>query len=122
MFRIAPVHDSGAEVHDFLHAAGNLQDERVVLALAAVERLVEVLPEQPRHSVRAAEAVSRHAEVVDEPSNAMARHSRPVSSPVDRMNGSCGYVLPDALPYLNSSNLLEMKSECQNALQPASQS
>ena len=71
MTRVAPVLHGSAKVHQraFLHAARDLRNERVVLSLGFIERLVEVLPRRPGHAVRAAETVSRHAEVVDEASD-----------------------------------------------------
>ena len=71
MTEVALVPDSSAEVHEcpFLHTRRHLHDERLVLSLEGIERLVQVLPGRPRHSVRAAEAVGSHTEVVDEPGN-----------------------------------------------------
>ena len=37
--------------------------------LAGVEGLVDVLPGRPRHAVRSAESMRRHAEIVHEPVN-----------------------------------------------------
>ena len=68
MVWVAPVLDRRAEVHErsFLHPAGDLGDERVVLALGRIECLVNILPGWPGHAVRPAEAVGRHAKVVYE--------------------------------------------------------
>ena len=68
MAGITPVLHGSTEVHEgsFLHTGCDLCDERVVLSLTGVERLVDVLPGRPRHPVHAAEPVCRHAEIVDE--------------------------------------------------------
>ena len=67
MIGIAPVPKHSTEVHEraFLHTSRDFQDERVVLALAAVECFENVLPGRPWDAVRKAEAAGRHAEVVD---------------------------------------------------------
>ena len=68
MSGVAPVPQRSAEVHEraFLDTICSLCDERVLLTLAGVERLVQVLPGGPGQAIRAAEAVSGDAEIVDE--------------------------------------------------------
>ena len=63
MAGITPVLHRSAEVHEgaFLHATRDLCDEGVVFLLGCIEGFVEVLPGRPGHSVRAAEAMGRHA-------------------------------------------------------------
>ena len=67
--RVSPVGQGFAEVHEgtFGDAGCDFGRERVVLALAGIELLVDVLPGGPWEAVIAAEAVGGDGEVVAEP-------------------------------------------------------